>query len=324
MPGSFALFQRHLIDLRQVCPDANEVFVCPICFRVISKETVNEQTVDLGHVWPRYIRDVSSSDAAKHQQVLLCKSCNSNAGSHGDNEMQDLARALRGEKLAKIWVFPPNRQEPFWFRAYFEPPVSPDSEISRINFPQMPRSVWGYNKELQKYRELAGSGTRCDIAVVPYDVNWDLAFAGWLTSAYLFAFYIFGYRYIFHSKLDSVRHYIKQSFGDDVDSRLIHEEQKDTSVRICKTGDHWVPQISYVMQKLGNDVPHHLEISFLNVHVRLPIPLKYSIGIPVEFLPMPEMFPARDASHYTAFHNPCPWTDILAEPEYSVNGKQLL
>ena len=77
MANSFSMFERHLEDLRRICPAVDEVFVCPICFKVIHRDDVTKETVDLGHVWPEFIRNNLGSDVAKHQQVLLCKSCNS-------------------------------------------------------------------------------------------------------------------------------------------------------------------------------------------------------------------------------------------------------
>ena len=48
-----------------------------------------------------------------------------------------------------------------------------------------------------------------------HDLKPSLARVGWITSAYLFAFYSLGYRYILHPGLDSVRAYIIKSFKSE-------------------------------------------------------------------------------------------------------------
>ena len=48
------LFKHHLSDLKRVCPRAGDVFVCPICFSVFSKEEAfDTEKVNLGHIWPK-------------------------------------------------------------------------------------------------------------------------------------------------------------------------------------------------------------------------------------------------------------------------------
>src|SRR5215213_4901167 len=104
---SFALFDKHLADLRQVFPDADEIFVCPICLKIISREAIlkNRELVSLGHVWPDYMRD-GSRGGAFSQSVLLCKDCNSKAGGLGDHAMQEHMKALAGERTARVKLYP--------------------------------------------------------------------------------------------------------------------------------------------------------------------------------------------------------------------------
>ncbi len=56
MADSFAIFESHLEDLRRIFPDAGEVFVCPICLKVIRRDNFTKETINQGHVWPKLIR----------------------------------------------------------------------------------------------------------------------------------------------------------------------------------------------------------------------------------------------------------------------------
>ena len=95
-----SLFEAHSTDLSSVIPGVKDTFVCPICFAVFSPESIEENLVDVGHVWPKYFRE--RSDVAKHQQVLLCKKCNSSAGTAGDEIMQADAEIYEGKKTGRL------------------------------------------------------------------------------------------------------------------------------------------------------------------------------------------------------------------------------
>jgi 5-methylcytosine-specific restriction endonuclease McrA len=84
------LLKFHIEDLKGFLPGAKEVFVCPICLNVFSFDCIEDNLVDVGHVWPKYFRE--RSEQAKHQQVLLCKKCNSSAGRAGDEIIQEDAQ----------------------------------------------------------------------------------------------------------------------------------------------------------------------------------------------------------------------------------------
>jgi len=96
------LFDTHLTDLNSVMEEGN-TFICPICFAEFSEEAVGNGNLTDGHVWPDYIREKSKSKVAPLQRVLLCKSCNSTAGSRGDNHMQLREKIKDGEKSGQLY-----------------------------------------------------------------------------------------------------------------------------------------------------------------------------------------------------------------------------
>lgn len=319
--SNFNLFEQHLIDLRRVSPNADDVFVCPICFSTIRRNDINQNTVNLGHIWPAFIRSEVESDDAKHQQVLLCKSCNSSAGSRGDNEMQKHEKARRGLLPSKVWVHvrgePPLALELFVTMSDDGPPYEGQVTV------RVPPGEWEYNDRWKRFRDIADGQKQIDIAVNQFTADRKLAYAGWLTSAYLFAFYTFGYRYVFQNALDPVRDYIRQSFQEQTDNRLYFHRTKNLAVQTCKTHNYQEPKIIYHTKTQGSAVPHHLEVSLLDYHVRLPMPLKEYEEIPVDLLPDPEMVLAADATGHTPHDEECIWEQLLNEPEYEVIGTTL-
>lgn len=321
MAKSFKLFEQHLTDLRRVSPKADDVFVCPFCFKVIHRRDVNRETVDLGHIWPGFLRNQVESDEAKHQQVLLCKSCNSSAGSRGDNEMQEHEKARRGLLPSKMWIYAPG-EPPFALDVFVTvsedgPPYTGNVRI------QVPQGEWSHNDRWKKFREVADGQQQVTTAVNKFTTDWKLAQAGWLTSAYLYAFYTFGYRYVFQSILDPVRDYIRQSFQGRVDDRLYFDQKKDMAVQTCKTHNFQEPNIIYHIKTQGSDVPHHLEVSLLDYHVRLPIPLKEYEDTPKDLLPDPEMVLAADATGHTPHDEECLWEELLSDPAYEVDRNEI-
>ncbi|MCZ7670443.1 MAG: hypothetical protein M5U34_26425 [Chloroflexi bacterium] len=103
--------------------------------------------------------------------------------------------------------------------------------------------------------------------------NTLLTQAGFLTSAYLLAFFEYGYRYIMQTSLDPVREYILQSFEKKVDERLNFDNSKNLCFQICSDPSHYCvdPEI-YLVIPADENVPFYQETRFLDFHVRLPVP----------------------------------------------------
>lgn len=91
---SHQLFDNHLVDLRDVCPSVDDIFVCPICLNVFARDDIAADRLSIGHVWPDLFR--KESKVADKQVEILCKLCNNLAGGHGDAQMQLYERVREG------------------------------------------------------------------------------------------------------------------------------------------------------------------------------------------------------------------------------------
>lgn len=279
------LFKSHIADLKDFLPGSKELFACPICLKIFSFDSIESDLVDVGHVWPKYFRE--RSEAAKHQQVLLCKTCNSRAGHAGDEIMQEDAQLDEWKKTGKLGLRKlrvtnsPGQKDALHLEAFIQQPR--EKEL-RLSFPKYdkPSQQRYFGEQLSRFKDLMKEGS-VDITVYPPrgkpgkpfgdPTNDPLAKAGYLTSAYLMAFHRYGYRYILQTRLDPVRDYIKESFDKRVDDRLDFSESKDICVRKCTDPTHFCddPEIGFVIS-VSEEAPFHYEVRFLNVHIRLPAP----------------------------------------------------
>ncbi len=320
---TFTLFHQHLDDLRRVSPEAGEIFLCPICMSTIPRENVDRETVNIGHVWPKFLRESAGTESTRGHQVLLCKPCNSSAGSRGDQEMQIYERTRRGELPSKMFIMSHDGRNPITIPVYFKRLNSSEGVRYQIKT-QVPRGEWNHNDRWRRYRDLSDTKSRFSAAINPNPHNWQLAQAGWLTSAYLFAFYTFGYRYVLQTELDQVRNYIKRSFTGNVDDSLAPAPAKNLSVQTCEYCNYLEPEIAYVMKTIGTEEPHHLEVSFLDYHIRLPLPLQFPIGIPADLFNDPKMKLVQSAVGHIPHEGKCSWEETLNDPDYSVIGGKIL
>jgi len=135
-----------------------------------------------------------------------------------------------------------------------------------------------FGKELQKFRECA---TREPVNIRVYPpggghpnnpfgnlINWPLAQVGFLTSAYLLAFYTFGYRYILNRELGLTRRYVIESFQGQ---NSMFPESEVPSVRTCDTHYCNDPEIGLVIPAEDNALTL-LQISILSFHIDLHFP----------------------------------------------------
>lgn len=276
------LFESHVNGLRELVPGIKDVFVCPICFQQFLPESIKGDLVDVGHVWPRKL--CTRSELAKHQQILLCKKCNSTAGhafdyiagkdlalyegSETGNYGQRKVRVFNSDQHGEALILDLHVQNSGENSVDLELPQSSDQN-HRLYSERKWRKFEEYLYESPPIglQVFAPHGT----AKRPFGdpKKHMLADASLLTSAYLLAFYCFGYAYVFQTCLDPIREYIKQAFEKEVDRRLEHSEFKQTSVRRCKAY-HSDPEIA-LMLPYDESVPVHQEVAFLHYHIRLPI-----------------------------------------------------
>ncbi len=272
------LFDAHSFDLSSVTLREDATFICPICFSEHSKDAIDNNILDDGHVWPKYIREKSKGEAALHQRVLFCKDCNSNAGSHGDKQMQLREKIKDGEKSGqfyderRIQIITTPDEDPIKLRAKF---CMQEKEIieGEITFEVAKRTGrWIRNNPMEQERFKAATQNErvSSLLVEPsHELRSELSPVGWVTSAYLLAFYTFGYRYVLHKGLDTVRNYIMKSFDDNENKSLETPTLPNFGLTEYKKHYFENPEIAVVIPMDGI-TPVHLRVSFLDYHVRLP------------------------------------------------------
>ena len=91
--GHHRLFQTHLANLNRLFPDVEDMFICPICLKVLREK----DALSIGHVWPQKFTNL------RDKIVMVCKVCNSKAGSRGDAAMQEFEEARRYHELDQVF-----------------------------------------------------------------------------------------------------------------------------------------------------------------------------------------------------------------------------
>lgn len=272
------LHRAHLEDLSTVtdiAPNVGERFVCPICLVDFGPEDFEAGNLTDGHVWPAYLREKSGSHAARTQRVLLCRRCNSDAGGHGDGQVQLMEQVRDAEGKGELYgvrtieVLHGLGKEPIVIRArIFQP--APLSATLKFDIDKRTGN-WARNdpKAQALFEALGDQGQPVSMVVHPHPhLKPHLARAGWVTSAYLLAFYALGYRYIFHESLNVVRQYIIESFAVEAKQGLDLPSSEVFRFEMTDEG-YKDPQISLIIPIRG-DKPVRLQANFLQYQVTLP------------------------------------------------------
>jgi hypothetical protein len=260
-----------MTDLKSIFPNVGDIFICPICFRKFALQDLSDDKLSDGHVWPRYLRE-KNGDKAKNQRVLLCKMCNSTAGSIGDNQMQ-LQKQLR-EGFESGELFGERRVE---LSSSLQKPIQLNSAGVTIDTQDGKRGTVTFAtsrnnpNEIKRFAELMNKEKPFSISVYPFHkFEPDLAKVGWITSAYLLAFYTFGYRYIVQKGLRPIRERILNSFESDDRDKTELPSLQNATVQVCSTHFYPEPEIGLIIPAVG-PTPGHLQVNFLDHHVTLPL-----------------------------------------------------
>lgn len=278
MPSLKTLFDNHLADLRDIVPSVRDTFICPICKKPYSLEDTKNERLSLGDVWTAYIREKINTDLLGKHLVLLCKDCNSLAGQHGDAQSQLIEQIKDGDNTGNLYGM-----RSIQLKKADENPVTINANISienSVNTITISGRVDKNAKWLNNDPEMQESFLRLVGNKDPVSILIDakllgnikpkpeLAPVGWITSAYLFAFYTFGYRYILHPNLDPVRDYIINSFDEanHVNLRTI-PDVFDLREYSDKYFDH--PDMELIVPLDGKE-PVRLQVSILRYQIRLP------------------------------------------------------
>jgi hypothetical protein len=271
-----ALFDSHTTDLNNVYPGAGDIFVCPICRNRFTRQNILDKRLTDGHVWPDYMRAKRGNRNAKTQRVLLCQPCNSNVGSHGDKHMQLMQEVrdgldsgnLHGERLIRLVESSNN------VTIKLRTDVSIESDkVINISGQIDENGKWLRNdpKMQEKFELLAKQEEKVAIEIhsPKQYIAPNLTIAGWITSAYLFAFYRLGYRYILNDTLAPVRKYIIRSSIKSNAEKLVLPASPVISFQEYKKLYFPDPELHLIIPIDGKSHVH-LQISFLKYQVRLP------------------------------------------------------
>jgi hypothetical protein len=132
-------------------------------------------------------------------------------------------------------------------------------------------STWRRNNpESQKqFQELAEQGAMFSALVFPpAHVNARVAEAGWISAAYLLAYYALGYRYVLNIILEPVRRYLMTAIHGDDNS--LPDLSTVPGVSIAnRTESVAQPKIELVFP-LNPSSEVHLKVSFLRREITLP------------------------------------------------------
>jgi hypothetical protein len=274
------LFNDHCADLQRVVPSKAGLFYCPICMSSFSRIDLQKGSLTDGHVWSEtFVKNHTTSLTALDQRVLLCHNCNSKSGTRNESS------------LIEFEQFRKTRESGQYYRPSISVMRKTDIDIKPIELGQLPAKFTGetdiqisfpknrktghptYNPyEKEKFEEVVRSSS-CTIVVeekFPHKEKWLYSQASLLTSAYLMAFRVFGYRFILHTCYSPIRSYILKSFEQNVDERLNFSESTPFSVRICNTHYYEEPLL-YIIPESSNQ-SQKIEVSFLDYHIVLPLP----------------------------------------------------
>lgn len=275
------LFRAHVADLNDVFQGTGDLFVCPICLREFTEADIYNRTLTDGHVWPAEMRRKSTK--ANDLAVLLCKDCNNGTGSRGDLQMQLYEKIkgipergeLYGIRTVEIVENPGGKPIRMRVKICMEDATTIHLK-GRLNHQNqwLGSSPIDQDRFLELSKRSIETQQQLNITVLPpHEYRSNLVGLGWITSAYLMAFYTLGYRYILHPDFDFIRRYILSSFDPAQDETLELQSSEDFHIYTDDTGNFPDPEVRISIPISGNGNVH-LEVCFLRYEISLPILLE--------------------------------------------------
>lgn len=241
------------------------------------------QDLTIGHVWPNLFRE--KKHALEKYQILLCSYCNSKAGSSGDAQMQLAEKHKNAERAGlledrKIQLVASDNQKPIKLQANV---TRTDKTGARLVFSAKRNSP----TEIEAFKKMAASKQKFNLIVQPPRlVNTEKAKAGWVTSAFLFAFYTLGYRYLANEYMNPVRQFIWDSF----DKKTV---AMPDSVSV---GEYKNKEVNFDEPRLEINIPLnppdpcHVEIKMARYVISLPFRFYPAAMVPFLELVVPQIF----------------------------------
>jgi hypothetical protein len=267
------LFDAHTSDLNEMLIQPKEIFGCPICLRTFTRDAIAKKTVNDGHVWPKSIR--KGSQRAANMHVLLCEDCNSQA-SPGDSQMQLHEKIRRGEVAGelhgarRVQLIPSDHSKPIEMPAGMITVNDDGSFTITGRVDKDGKWIDANPEDQQRFLSAVANKERLGLAIhPPKGFRPEKVPGGWITAAYLMAYYALGYRYILNPLLQPVRKYILRSFEKSPTEMVVPDEE---TFGLSEFLDKYYedPLLAFVYP--FDDVKEvYLQVCYLKYAIRLPI-----------------------------------------------------
>ena len=198
-----AIFNKCVQAYQILSGDDREICICPMCGIGFTIEAIDNKILTLEHIPPESLggKDI----------LLTCASCNNTAGHKLDSEIfsrQKNLNLLTALTKKRIDYFGRVKLEIAGERLNFD--LSIDSKTGHVCYKPAgnnPKAMEKYCTEMEQFGKGGlWDGTFRTTTVHGYDV-W-LSKVGDLRLAYLAAFAVFGYSYIFNDRLSKIREQI--------------------------------------------------------------------------------------------------------------------
>jgi hypothetical protein len=274
----YQLFNAHTYNLNELLITPEEIIACPICLEQFSSEAIDQEIANDGHVWPSSIRKKSA--VSGHMQVILCKNCNSKAG-RADNQMQIFDKVKQADKTGGLYgarlveFLEEGSDKPAQARVNVQV-IGENSLHITGRMAKDGKFSDSSPEDQERLEAIFKSKKRVHVNIHP-PKNYlpGIVHGGWITSAYLMAFYALGYRYILQPGMQMVRDYILNSFEDKTTELPIPNAENFTVETFV---NKYLPNpvISAVFP-FGHTAKVYLLVGFLDVAVRLPFLFDASI-----------------------------------------------
>jgi hypothetical protein len=268
------LFDAHTKDLNEFRPGMGDVIVCPICLSIVPREAISQKSLTDGHVWPTGLR--KTSKVANSMHVLLCNTCNHTAGSRGDKQMQVFEDVKKGDEtgdlhgIRKVQIIKNPGEKPIEMNVKVSCDLNDNSITVTGRIDENFNWLEGSPEDQARFRDVYEKHEKVTVIVNPYrELKPQFVSAGWITSAYLMAFYHLGYTYTLHPSLDPVREYILKSFDLNEEKNLILPTDDNFSLREYEVEYFPDPELFFICP-LENNQKVYLQVNFQKYQIRLP------------------------------------------------------
>lgn len=246
-----------VFDSNQLRRIDNEFYICPLCYRSFHKEDLS-QTLEN----PLTIEDVPPKKLNGKQILLTCKKCNNINGSVYDSHLSKWFKAFsalesEGDLDFKMSVDSSNK---------FKTKLTRDKEKRRIDITSNPKNPYAkknvtnmQGKEKSQVQFIFDFGDEKKIN------------DGLLRFAYLYAFYYFGYSYIFSPGGKYINEYLTFNKHKELKPLIKSENLNQLEEGVYKILSPSHIGLFFVILKLGYSVHK-------NVGIILPGPIEEHLG----------------------------------------------